>query len=200
MFMGLRDRTEAVWIDDGVWDMNGVFVGWLDGTEDTRKNVEAYYLVYKEPVDSNKSFIYKLLGGLFKIWYSLTGSKDSARRAGLSISPEPIPKAAIEGFPEGKTVDVRNTADSAPEKKIIIREDLDGESAYNDAVWGTESSEGESITELKDKVEDLKQRLRAEEGKTEELKQETERDEPDRRGRNTDLFPDDNRFDEEGVY
>lgn len=188
--MALRDETEAVWIDDGVWDMNGVFVGWVDGTEDTRKNVEAYYLVYKEPVDSNKSIIYKLLGGMYKIIYNLTDSKDAAERAGLSVSPEPIPKAAIEGFPKGKTVDVRNKADSAPEKRIIIKEDLDGESPYAERVWGKESQDGETIAELKDKVEDLKQRLRAEEGKTEELKEEAERDEPDNRGRHADLFPD----------
>lgn len=195
--MGLRSETEAVWIDDGVWDMNGVLVGWVDATDEVRENVEAFYLVYKEPVDSNKSWIYKLVGGFYKMLFKLRNSKEFAEK-GFNVSPEPIPKPGIEGFPNGKTVDAVRKADSSPEKRVIIKEDLDGDAPYAESVWDRDS-DSESIAKLKERNEDLRQRLQAEEGKTEELKQENEREKKDgRSNRHSDLYPDDEMYREGG--
>lgn len=182
--MGLIQSKEAVWIDDGVWDINGVLVGWLDATDEVPpdKNFEAKYMIYKPPVDSNQSWIYKLFGGIGKLVVKLTGGdKETAKRFGFEVSPEPIPKPAIKGFPEGMTVDGITKSDDSPGKRVVIEEDMDGRAPYAESIWGRDG-DSKSTAQLKDRIKELEQRLKAEEGRSQELEQEVQREEKDNRG------------------
>jgi len=182
--MGLIQSKEAVWIDDGVWDINGTLVGWKDATNEVpaNKNFEAKYMIYKPPVDSNRSWIYKVLGGVAKVAVKF-GDKSTAKRFGFKVSPEPIPKPAIKGYPNGMTVDGITKSEDAPDKRVVIEEDMYGNAPYAESVWGRDK-DSESVAQLKDEIQELEQRLDAQRGKTEEMKQEVDRDEKDNRGRN----------------
>jgi len=182
--MGLIQSKEAVWIDDGVWDINGVLVGWDDATDEVPpdKNFEAKYMIYKPPVDSNRSWIYKILGGVAKIAAKF-GGKETAENFGFKVSPEPIPKPAINGYPNGKTVDGITKSDDAPDKRVVIEEDMYGNAPYAEKVWGKDRDQ-ESLAQKENRIQELEQRLDAQRGKTEEMKQEVDREEKDNRGRN----------------
>lgn len=185
--MAIIKAKEAVWIDDGVNDNIGTLLGWIDVSDqvDEDKNFEAYKYVFMPPTDTNLSWIRKFTGGLWKALYRLTDSEAVASYA-YEISDSIIPKPAIDGFPKGKTIDGFEKGKAAPEKRVIIREDADGNSGYRDNAWNDQS--GKSTVELEEELEEKKQRLNAARSRIEELEEELGREE-DQSVQNNEYFP-----------
>lgn len=182
--MGITRVKKRVWIDDGVNDINGVLVGWIDRTDKVKKDVEAFSPVYKKPEDTSKSLLYKVLGGLFKAAWKVTGSEELANKA-FEVSDTIYPKSAIDGFPSGKTVTNVPGQEGTPEYRVVLREDINGKSYYQDQVWKT--SDGKSVAEIKSDLEETKQRLNAVRSERDELREEVGREDDSKNQYNDEL-------------
>lgn len=176
--MAIRENKEAVKIDDHVNDIRGTLIGWKDATSETPPGYteEAYRLVYSPHVDSNRSWLYKIGGWILKALHDTTGST-----RGFEVSNTIYPRSGIEGFPNGTTVNGIEREEGTPDKRVVLKNNIDGESPYIDQVGP--GSDGERVSDLKETINDLRMQLEAEETKSEELEEEVGRDSDDSRGR-----------------
>lgn len=172
--MGLKENKEAVKIDDWVHDIRGTLVGWVDATPETPPgfNEEAVRLVYAPHSDSSKSIIKKFVAPVGRFLFDAFGNT-----AAFEVSEAIYPKSAIDGYPDGKTVDGFSKEAGTPEKRVILKNDVSGMRSYMDSVGPDSEGNKQKVSELKDKINDLKMQLQAEESKAQELEQEVDRDE-----------------------
>lgn len=179
--MAIGKNKEAVKIDDWVHDIRGTLIGWIDATDETPPgfNEEAVRVVYAPHSDSSKSIIKKAVAPVGKFLFDAFGDTTA-----FEVSDGIYPKSAIEGFPDGTTVHGFRKEVATPEKRVILKNDVDGNRPYMDLVGPESEGNQKKVSELQDKINDLKMQLDAEESKTQELEQQTEREEGDsKRGR-----------------
>lgn len=183
--MGFRKDKQAVKIDDRVNDIRGTLVGWIEATDETPPNVneEAYRIVYSTHKDRNVPILHNLLSAISK-WVF----KNTEKTLGLEKSEEIYPRSAIEGYPDGKTVNNIKKEAGTPDKRVILHNNIRGESTYMDET-GPESQRGK-ISELKQKINDLEMALEAEESKSHELEEQVDREnDSNSRNRRSDYYP-----------
>lgn len=187
--MALRESKEAVKIDDRVRDIRGTFVGWVDATHELPpgKDMEAYRVAYKPYVDVNKSWIMRFYNIVSELVYNTTG-----KPMGIEVSNTIYPKSGIEGFNGGTTVEYDNNNEGgAPEKRVILHEDIYGDAPYLEQTGPESDRRQQKVTRLKEKVNDLQMQLQAEEGKSQELEEEVDRekDSSNRTGYGPERYP-----------
>lgn len=173
--MGIRENKEAVKIDDWVSDIRGTLIGFEDATEETPPNYneEAFRVVYSKHNDVGNSILGQFIGKIVSVFggffYDSLGSTWA-----FEVSENVYPKSAIEGFPDGTTVTGIPREISTPNKRVVLKNNVDGDRPYMDAVGP--GSDGERVSDLKETINDLRQQLEAEEGKNHELEQQVDRD------------------------
>lgn len=183
--MGVRGNKEAVKIDDWVNDTRGSLIGWIDATEDTPpdKNVKAYRMVYSKHSDSNKSVIQKITSGIAKFLFDGFGST-----WGFEVTDTIYPESAIDGFPDGKTVHGISKEEGTPEKRVILKNDIDGKRSYMNQVGPESKGNSQRVSELKERVNELEMQLDAEETKSHELEEQVDRDKDSKKQRRRSRF------------
>lgn len=176
--MGIRNK-EAVKIDDWVSDIRGTVVGWIDATDETPPdfNEEAYRLVYSKHVGSNKSWITKFTSIIASFMFDAFD-----KPWGFQVSDKIYPKSAIEGFPRGTTVSGIEREAGTPDKRVILKNDVQGRRTYMEAV-GPET-DSQRVSELQSRINELQMKLDAEEGKNQELSEQVDRESDSNRSRN----------------
>lgn len=179
--MGVRENKEAVKIDDWVSDIRGSFIGWIDATDELPpgKNMEAYRIVYSPHVDGNKSWLAKFVSIVGRFLWDVRENTWA-----FEVSDNIYPRAGIEGFEGGTTVTGIESESGTPDKRVILREDVDGNRPYMNQVGPGSEGISKTKTELQEKVNELQQALEAEEGKSHELEQQVDRDSDSNRSRN----------------
>jgi len=170
----MKNDEEAVKIDDWVSDIRGSFIGWKDATDETPPdfNGEAYRLIYSKHVDGAESYLSKITSVVGRFLFDAFDNTWA-----FEVSDNIYPKSAIEGFNGGKTVSGVKHETGTPDKRVILKNDIDGDRPYMERVGPGNVGDSERISDLKDTINNLRQQLEAEQGKTHELEQQVDRDE-----------------------
>jgi hypothetical protein len=180
--MALRTKNkEAVKIDDWHRKNEGTLIGWINATSETPPsyNGEAFRYVYAPHRDSNERWLTKFIAPLGRFLFDAFGDTRF-----FEVSDDIYAKSAIEGFPDGTTLDNVKKDDGTPDKVVILRNAIGSKRDYFDA-YGPGNSEIEKTKdELQEKINSLQQELEAEEDKTHELEQQVDRDEGSSNSRN----------------
>lgn len=188
--MGIRENKEAVKIDDWVSDIRGSFIGFEDATEETPPdyNEEAFRVVYSKHNDVGNSILGQFMGKIVSVvggfFYDALG-----KTWAFEVSETIYPRSAIEGFPNGTTVTGIPREVSTPDKRVVLKNNINGERPYMDKI-GPES-DSELVSKKQERINELEQMLEAEEGKTHELEQQVDRDEDKNSSRRSSYGPED---------
>jgi hypothetical protein len=175
--MGIRENKEAVKIDDWVSDLRGTLIGWQDATDETPPNYneEAYRVVYSKHDDVGNSIVGRFIGKIVSIVGGFAFDAFGKTYA-FEVSDKIYPKSGIEGFPNGMTVSGISREVGTPDKRVILKNDIVGNRPYMSQVGPGNDGIEKTKSELQETINDLRQQLDAEEGKTHELEQQVDRD------------------------
>lgn len=172
--MGIRENKEAVKIDDWVHDVRGSLIGWVNATDEAPAdfNGEAVRMVYSPHSDASKSWLKKLFAGVARFAFDAFGST-----YGFEVTDDIYPKNAIDGYPDGMTVNGFSKEIGTPDKRVILRNNVEGQRKYMDAVGPESDNIDKTRSELQERIDELEMMLEAEESKNDELSEQVDREE-----------------------
>jgi len=179
--MGLRKDKRAVKILDFVNDIRGTFVGWVNASHKlpAHKEEDGYQMLFYPHSDANKSWVYKFSTIFSKIAYKFLG-EEAVNYTALKKTTTVYPRSAIEGFKGGVTFNQGLEDVGVPEYRVILHHDKDGNAPFADKYAPGSTETQEKVTQLKEDKRKLKQKLDAQDVKTDELEGMVEENETDK--------------------
>lgn len=182
-------NKEAVKIDDWHNDIRGTLIGWVDATDECPADFNGVgkRVVYAPHSDSSKSLLKKLTAPVAKFLFDAFDDP-----SGFKVSNSIYPKSAIDGYPNGMTVNGMDMSEEGtPDKRVILKNTVEGDRSYMEQVGPGSQGNKQKVSELKDRINELEMALQAEEGKSHELEQEVDREEGKSKRRRTGWGPED---------